>query len=325
MLDGADLQSPGGGKLQASMGPHHASTDPLGNAVGDGMPIVDQLGDDGDLGLAGQATKFHGGLGVAGTLADASADGSQGEYVAGPPEMGGAGVGIGQGSAGRGSIVGRDAGGEGGVMGIDADGVGGPVGVGVVDDHLGQIQGGGPVGGEGCADDAAGVADHKGHLLGGDMLGRDDEVALVLAGWGIQHDDEVAGREGGDAGWYGVEDGWLVGFRSHGDDDDDDSVTGLELITEPPTCHMVPRSAYYRTLMNWRPRQYGVYRQDDGDSARGFKRKYDHELCIMGLTNGVGTKCELKIHSTGVVPQYRYNTGMDTIQVRSIRYTTITT
>ena len=48
------------------------------------------------------------------------------------------------------------------------------------------------------ADDAARVADHERHLLGRHLLGRDDEVAFVLAIFVVDHDDELAAFDGVD-------------------------------------------------------------------------------------------------------------------------------
>ena len=93
----------------------------------------------------------------------------------------------------------------GGVVGVDRDGVGGPVRVGVVVDHLRQGEGEGEGRPQRRADDAARVADHEGHLGGGDVFGRDDQVALVLAVGRVEHDDELAAAEGGDGGGDGVE------------------------------------------------------------------------------------------------------------------------
>lgn len=36
------------------------------------------------------------------------------------------------------------------------------------------------------------MSDHEGHLLGGDVLSRDDEVAFILARGVVQDDYEVA-------------------------------------------------------------------------------------------------------------------------------------
>ena len=49
--------------------------------------------------------------------------------------------------------------------------------------------------GQGQADHAAGVLDHEVDRLGRDLLGRDDEVALVLAVFIIDQDDHLAGLE----------------------------------------------------------------------------------------------------------------------------------
>ena len=47
--------------------------------------------------------------------------------------------------------------------------------------------------GQRAADQAAGVADHEGGFLGGEVLGCADEVAFVFAGGGVEDDDEGAG------------------------------------------------------------------------------------------------------------------------------------
>lgn len=52
--------------------------------------------------------------------------------------------------------MGGYAGGYGWVGGVDGEGVGGAVGVGVLEDHLGQVECLCKVGGYGCADEAAG-------------------------------------------------------------------------------------------------------------------------------------------------------------------------
>lgn len=50
----------------------------------------------------------------------------------------------------------------------------------------------GECGGHGTADDARGVAVHEGHLLGGDVLCGDDEIAFVFAREIVEDDDEFA-------------------------------------------------------------------------------------------------------------------------------------
>lgn len=76
------------------------------------------------------------------------------------------------------------------VDGVDGDGVCGLVGVGVVGDHLREVQGGGARDGEGGAYVAGRVADHEGGFGGGEGRGGDDEVAFVFARGGVEDDDE---------------------------------------------------------------------------------------------------------------------------------------
>ena len=52
--------------------------------------------------------------------------------------------------------MGRYAGGYGWGGGVDGEGVGGAIRVGVFENHLGEIEGLGQMGGYGCADEAAG-------------------------------------------------------------------------------------------------------------------------------------------------------------------------
>jgi hypothetical protein len=97
------------------------------------------------------------------------------------------------------------------VRGVDADSVRGLVGVGVVGDHLREVQGCGARDGERGTQVAGAVADHEGGFCGGQGGGGDDEVAFVFAGWGVEDDDEFVvcctivrmrgwgGREKGDA------------------------------------------------------------------------------------------------------------------------------
>lgn len=108
------------------------------------------------------------------------------------PEGGGRGAGVGEGAAGESAVVGADAGGDAGVGRVDRDGVGGAARVLGVGDHLGQLEGFGGGVGDGGADEAGGVADHEAHLLGGYVLGGDDEVGFVLARGVVEDDEELA-------------------------------------------------------------------------------------------------------------------------------------
>ena len=90
--------------------------------------------------------------------------------------------------------MGGDAGRDGAVCGVDGDGVGraaGVLGCGG-SDHRREVKGVCDGGREGCADEAGGVADHEGHLLGCYVVGGDDEVGFVFAGGFIEDDKEFA-------------------------------------------------------------------------------------------------------------------------------------
>lgn len=91
------------------------------------------------------------------------------------------------------AIVRANARGDGRVGGVDRDGVGGGAGVLVVGHHLREVEVEGALGQEGRADQAGGVADHEGHLFGGDGLGGDDEVGFVFAGGVVEDDYEFVG------------------------------------------------------------------------------------------------------------------------------------
>src|SRR4029079_14971022 len=54
---------------------------------------------------------------------------------------------------------------------------------------------GGALAGDRCADEARRVEEEERHLLGGHVLGRHDEVALVLAVLVVHHDQDLASRE----------------------------------------------------------------------------------------------------------------------------------
>ena len=49
--------------------------------------------------------------------------------------------------------------------------------------------------GDGGAQHASGMFQHEIHLLGGYLLGCNDQVTLVLAVFVVNHDDEIAGLE----------------------------------------------------------------------------------------------------------------------------------
>jgi hypothetical protein len=69
------------------------------------------------------------------------------------------------------------------------------VGIGVVGNHLRQLQLVDPCGRHRGADDAGAVPDEERHLCWGDELGGRDEVALVLPVGVVGDQDHAAGRE----------------------------------------------------------------------------------------------------------------------------------
>ena len=117
--------------------------------------------------------------------------------MAGPVELDGPGVGIDERVDGGGPVLGRDAR-RGPVAVVDADGEGGALRLGVLADHERQLELVGPLGQQRHADDARGVGQEEGDLLGRDRLGRHDEVALVLAVLVVDHDHDLAPADGVD-------------------------------------------------------------------------------------------------------------------------------
>ena len=141
--------------------------------------------------MPGRPGQVDGGLGVAGPLEHAAGPVAEREDVAGPVEVGGPGVGVDQGLDGGGPVVGRDAR-RGPVPVVDADGEGGPLDLGVGGDHEREVEVLDPLGRERHADQPGGVGQEEGDLLGGDGVGRHDQVALVLAVLVVDHDDDLA-------------------------------------------------------------------------------------------------------------------------------------
>src|SRR6202023_3615481 len=95
-------------------------------------------------------------------------------------EVIGAGIGVGERPAAGGALVRRNAGAAIGLV-VDRYRKGGGVIGFVVRDHRIEPQPPRILGRDRRADDARGVADDKGHLLGGTQRGCDNEVALALA------------------------------------------------------------------------------------------------------------------------------------------------
>ena len=189
--NGADLDSPFPSKGNTGLASQHARAG-VDSLSRHGFSVVHDLADDADLLLASQPAELCSGLGMASAEPHAAGTGLQGEDVARSTQGRRGSAGVGEHAAGQGTVVGADAGCDGLVGGVDGDGVGGAAGVLAAGYHLGELEVGGAGRGQRSADQAGGVADHEAHLLGGDILGGDDEVGLVLAGRVIEDDEELA-------------------------------------------------------------------------------------------------------------------------------------
>ena len=132
---------------------------------------------------------------MAGAQQHAAVARDQRKDVAGPGEIVGAGIGIGERAAARGALIRRNAGAAVGLV-VDRDGKGGGVIGLVVRHHRIEPQPARILGGDRRADDAGGMADDEGHLLGGAERGRDDQIALALAVVIIGDDDDFAVGKG---------------------------------------------------------------------------------------------------------------------------------
>ena len=156
-----------------------------------------------------QPAKIDAGLGMAGAHQHAALARDQRKHMAGPHEIGGAAVVVGERAHGVAALLGRDAGGQ-PMAHVDRDGEGGAERRVVLRHHRIEMQPARLLGAERRADDARGVADDEGHLLRRAERGGDEQVALVLAVVVVGDDDDLALGEGLDRGLDAV-----VGIR-HG-------------------------------------------------------------------------------------------------------------
>ena len=101
---------------------------------------------------------------------------------------------------GVGAVGGGDAGGD-AFAGFDGLSEGGAEAGGVLLGHREEAEVVGALLSEGEADEAAAVAGHEVDGLGGDVLGGEGEVALVLAVLVVDDDDHAAGADLGDGAW----------------------------------------------------------------------------------------------------------------------------
>lgn len=161
--------------------------------------VPHNLADDGCGLEAAELRQVDAGLGVAPAGEHAAVDGSERQNVAGLEEGLAGGGGVGELAGGQGAVVGRDAGG-GAVREVDGDGVGGAVPVRALGAHEGKVESVGNGVGDGRAHVARRVAHQERHLLGRDLLGRDDEIAFILARLVVENNQKftvlcVGGKE----------------------------------------------------------------------------------------------------------------------------------
>ena len=161
--------------------------------------VVHQFGQHADRRQPGEPAEIDAGLGMAGAHQHAALARDQREDVAGPHEIGGAAVAVGERAHGVAALLGRDAGGQ-AVAHVDRDGEGGAERGVVVRHHRIEMQPPRLLGAERRADDAGGVADDEGHLLRRAERGGDEQVALVLAVVVVGDDHDLALGEGLDRG-----------------------------------------------------------------------------------------------------------------------------
>ena len=154
--------------------------------------VAHDLADDAGGREAGEARQVDDALGLPGAHQHAAVARAQREDVAGRHDVGRAGVGPDRGADGRGAIGRRDAAAD-AVPRVDRDGERGAERRAVLAHHHGEAELVAAVLGERQADEPPPVRRHEVDVLGGDALGRDAEVALVLAILVVHEDDHAAG------------------------------------------------------------------------------------------------------------------------------------
>ena len=146
--------------------------------------------------LPARRAEVHRRLGVTGPAQHAAGAIAQGEDVPGAVEVVRTRRGVDERANRRRAVVGRDARRR-AVSVVHRHREGRSLGLGVGDDHEGQVEFVGALALEGCAEDPRGVLEEERHGLGRDVLGRHDEVALVLAVLVVDHDDHAAAAQSG--------------------------------------------------------------------------------------------------------------------------------
>ena len=157
-----------------------------------GLVLADHLAQHPGRGQAGRPGQVDGGLGVAGPLQHPARPVAEGEDVPGPVQVGRPGVRVDQGLDGGRPVGGRDAG-RGAVAVVHADREGGALGPRCWPSPSAAGRAASTRSGvSGDADQARGVGQEEGDLLGRGGLGRHDQVALVLAVLVVDDDDDLA-------------------------------------------------------------------------------------------------------------------------------------
>ena len=157
----------------------------------DGAVVVHQLGQHADRRQVGQPAQIDARFGVARPHQHAAVLGDQRKHVAGPHEIGGAAVAVGERAHGVGALFGRDAGGE-AVAHVDRHGERGAERRVVGRHHRIETQPARLVGRQRRAHDAGRIADDERHLLGRAQRSRDEQVAFVLAVVVVGDDHDLA-------------------------------------------------------------------------------------------------------------------------------------
>ena len=182
LLDRDDRHTVAFAELFEPREPHHAAV------------FGDDLCDRTDRLQADELHEVDGRLGVAAALTHAAVDSAQRQHMAGADHARRGRCRVRE-HVERARAVGRtDAGGH-AVCGIDADRVRRRTGVLIGLDHGRQIQRIGEVGGHRCADEAGRPAHRPRDPLGGGELGREDDIALVLAVLVVGDDDGATGSQ----------------------------------------------------------------------------------------------------------------------------------
>ena len=158
--------------------------------------LVHHLADDARGVEAGEPREVDGGLGLAGAHEHAAFLRAQREHVAGTREVLGPRGGVDRGEHGARAVGRRDAGGDAGAR-LDRHAEGGPEARAVllVAHHQRDAQLVETLAGHRQADEPAPEAGHEVDRLGRDLLGRDREVALVLAVLVVDDDDHLSGAD----------------------------------------------------------------------------------------------------------------------------------